>query len=276
MLAQADVASYTFTDADFERVRSLIRKQAGISLADSKRTMVYSRLQRRLRETGHRSFAAYLDSLDKADSAEKQRFVNALTTNLTAFFREAYHFPVLADFLKQRVAVSRPVRIWCAAASTGEEPYSLAMTAVEALADRPPVEILASDLDTDVLRQAGEGIYPLAGAQAVGNERLHRFFMKGVGQHAGNVKIKPAIASLVRFAQINLNAPSWPFRDPFDVIFCRNVMIYFDRETKHTLLGRLHASLRPGGLLFVGHSENFTEARDLFELQGKTVYRRVG
>ncbi|MGD9942538.1 MAG: CheR family methyltransferase [Burkholderiaceae bacterium] len=276
MLAQADVNGYSFTDADFERVRSLIRRQAGISLADSKRTMVYSRLQRRLRETGHRSFTAYLDSLDKTDTAERQRFVNALTTNLTSFFRESYHFPVLADFLKQRAASSRPVRIWCAAASTGEEPYSLAMTAIEALGERPPVEILASDLDTDVLHQAGEGIYPASAAQAIGNERLRRFFMKGVGRNAGQAKVKPNLTALLRFMQINLNAPNWPFREPFDAIFCRNVMIYFDRETKQTLLERLHGALRPGGLLFVGHSENFTEARELFELQGKTVYRRVG
>ncbi len=266
---------YAFGDDDFERVRQLIYQRAGISLADSKRNMVYSRLVRRLRDTGAKDFAGYLAHLERAGEAEWQQFVNSLTTNLTSFFREAYHFPILAEFLRS-MGRGRKIRIWCAAASTGEEPYSIAMTVIETLGDKPPVSLFASDIDTAVLARAEAGVYDLETAEGIGADRLRRFFLRGTGGNAGRVRARPELRSMIRFGQVNLIGDRWPFDEPFDVIFCRNVMIYFDRDTKVRIIERMHRSLAPEGLLFVGHSENFSAHRDLFLLRGQTVYRRVG
>ncbi len=268
--------AFSLSAHDFERVRELIYRRAGITLAPTKRSMVYSRLSRRLRDTGHTDVGAYLDALGKADSPEWQSFVNALTTNLTSFFREGYHFPVLAEHLRRLVAARGKASIWCAAASTGEEPYSLAITAVEALGARPPVTIFASDIDTDVLAKARRAVYPINTVESLEPDRRRRFFMRGTGSNAGMVRVRAEVAGLVEFGQVNLAAEPWPFREPFDVVFCRNVMIYFDTPTKAAVLTRIHRVLRPEGLLFVGHSENFSDRRDLFSLQGKTVYRKVG
>ena len=265
-----------FTAADFERVRAMIYRRAGITLASSKQNMVYSRLTRRIRETGYTDFTSYLDDVEKGNPDDWQLFVNALTTNLTSFFRESYHFPLLAEHLRSIAGQGRGQSIWCAAASTGEEPYSLAMTAVEALGQRPSVRIFASDIDTSVLERARQGVYPASTAEALEGDRLKRFFLRGVRRQEGMVRVRPEVASLVSFGQVNLASDGWPFKEPFDVIFCRNVMIYFDGPTKTAVLERMHRALRPGGLLFVGHSENFSDRRDLFILQGKTVYRRAG
>jgi chemotaxis protein methyltransferase CheR len=270
-----------FSVQDFERVRSLIHAHAGIALNPGKQNMVYSRLSRRLRETGHHSFSSYLDRLQREPDpagAEWQEFVNCLTTNLTSFFREAHHFPLLAARLQAAVAGSAQ-RIWCCAASTGEEPYSIAITAVEALDGRPGgasrVSIDASDIDTRVLATAQLGAYPLEDVERLGEARLRRFFLRGTGANAGRARVKPELRDLVAFRSFNLLSGSFP-KEPYDVIFCRNVMIYFDRPTQRQVLQRLHACLKPDGLLIVGHSENFTEHRDLFQLMGKTAYRRVG
>ncbi len=268
--------AFSLSAHDFERVRELIYRRAGITLAPTKRSMVYSRLSRRLRDTGHTDVGAYLDALGKADSPEWQSFVNALTTNLTSFFREGYHFPVLAEHLRRLVAARGKASIWCAAASTGEEPYSLAITAIEALGAKPPVTIFASDIDTDVLAKARRAVYPINTVESLEPDRRRRFFMRGTGSNAGMVRVRAEVAGLVEFGQVNLAAEPWPFREPFDVVFCRNVMIYFDTPTKAAVLTRIHRVLRPEGLLFVGHSENFSDRRDLFSLQGKTVYRKVG
>jgi len=270
------LAESKLTAADFERVRDLIYRHVGINLPPSKRTMVFSRLSRRLRETGHDSFSAYLDSVAGPHTAEWQQFVNALTTNLTSFFREAYHFPVLAEFLKHRPDPSRPPTIWCAAASTGEEPYSLAITVLDTLGARSGAKIFASDIDTNVLNTARRGVYPVASVDSLEPAVRNRHFMRGVRENSGFVRVRPELGAMITFDQVNLSADEWPFREPFDVIFCRNVMIYFDAKVKAGVLERMHRALRPGGLLFVGHSENFTDRRELFALQGKTVYRRVG
>ena len=270
------VAESKLTPADFERVRDMIYRHVGINLPPSKRTMVFSRLSRRLRETGHDSFSAYLDSVAGPHTAEWQQFVNALTTNLTSFFREAYHFPVLAEFLKNRPDQSRPPSIWCAAASTGEEPYSLAITVLETLGARSGAKIFASDIDTNVLTTARRGVYPVASVDSLEPAVRNRHFMRGVRENSGFVRVRPELGAMVTFDQVNLSADEWPFREPFDVIFCRNVMIYFDTKVKAGVLERMHRALRPDGLLFVGHSEHFTDRRELFALQGKTVYRRVG
>ena len=273
----AAAQEFKLTAADFERVRQLIYQRAGISLHAGKQAMVYSRLSRRLRETGHDSFAAYLDWLARASGAasesEWQEFVNCLTTNLTAFFREEHHFHALVEDLKARAA--RPIRMWCNAASTGEEPYSLAMTVAETLGTSAQVRIVCSDIDTKVLATAQHGIYA-ADARGLNPERLKRHFMRGKGSNDGHIRIKPELARLIEFRSFNLMSPSWTaLGEPFDLVFCRNVMIYFDNATQRKVLQRIHGAMKPDSLLYVGHSENFTEARDLFRLRGKTVYERV-
>lgn len=263
---------FEFHDRDFERVKSLIYGHAGISLSPAKRDMVYSRLSRRLRQLGLVNFDAYLDIVESGDAAECEAFTNALTTNLTAFFREAHHFPIFAQHL-QRAGAVQPQTIWCSAASTGEEPYSIAMTAVETFGSfNPPVRILASDVDTNVLATATAGIYPEERVEKIDPERLRRFFKRGSGANSGKVRVCDELRKLVTFRQINLLEDGWQIRGPLDVIFCRNVMIYFDKPTQLGILERFAPLLRNDGLLFAGHSESFHNAAHLFRLRGKTVY----
>jgi len=267
---------FAFSPQDFERVRRLIYDHAGINLHAGKQAMVYSRLSRRLRETGHRSFGDYLGWLQQAHDSgarsEWQQFVNGLTTNLTSFFREAHHFDSLAQDLRDRQG--RHLRIWCAAASTGEEPYSIAMVVDETLGSQASAEIVASDIDTTVLGTAGRGVYD-ADARGLSLARLQRHFLRGKGANQGRIRVRPALARLVSFRTLNLIDPRWDLGGPFDLVFCRNVMIYFDATTQRRVLERLHAALLPGGLLYVGHSENFTQAREWFRLRGKTIYVKV-
>ncbi len=279
----AERREYEFRKADFDRVRALIRQRAGIHLAEHKQNMVYSRLSRRLRVHAIHSFTEYLDRLERDEpfsQTETQEFVNALTTNLTSFFREAHHFDALTEFLHAGTG-REPPKIWCAAASTGEEPYSIAMTMMEAAAGRAPGKLLASDIDTGVLETAVRGVYRLDAVQrACGPTRPSRFFLRGTGANAGFVRVRPDLARLVEFAQVNLLATDWPLvrqfaGGAFDAVFCRNVMIYFDKSTQREIMARIAGVLRPGGLLFVGHSENFTDCRDTFVLRGKTVYQRL-
>jgi chemotaxis protein methyltransferase CheR len=273
---QTNVTEQEFTlgAADFERIRQLIYQRAGISLHSGKQAMVYSRLSRRLRETGYRSFADYLQALERGGTdTEWQEFVNCLTTNLTAFFREEHHFHALVDDLRERSGQS--LRIWCNAASTGEEPYSLAMTVAETLGTGASVRLVCSDIDTKVLATAQRGVYT-ADARGLSDERLRRHFLRGKGTNAGAIRVKPELAKLIEFRTFNLMSPSWAsLGEPFDFVFCRNVMIYFDNPTQRKVLEHMHAVMKPKGLLYVGHSENFTESRDLFKLRGKTIYERV-
>lgn len=258
--------------ADFERARRIIKERAGINLQASKQSMVQGRLARVLRDHHLADYGALLDAVQQPQSPLWQPFVNALTTNLTSFFREAYHFPMLADFLK---AHQGPVRIWCSAASTGEEPWSIAMTAQETLGAHASVKIFASDIDTDVLRTAQAGVYPVASDKGLDEARRRRWFLKGSGQNAGLMRVRPELVRMVEFGQINLVHDALRFPQPFDVVFCRNVMIYFDTPTQREVLQRIHTCMRPGGLLFAGHSENFSAHGDLFALKGKTVYERL-
>ncbi|WP_200949061.1 MULTISPECIES: CheR family methyltransferase [Massilia] len=266
---------FNFTRADFERVRGLIYQRAGISLADSKQEMVYSRLARRLRANGIASFASYLDALEAGRMpAEWESFTNALTTNLTSFFREAHHFPLLAEHaLKARAKHGAPLTIWCSASSTGEEPYSIAMTACEAFDTlTPPVQIIATDIDTNVLATASAGVYPLERVDKMEQARLRRFFLKGKGAQEGLVRVRPELRQLITFRQLNLLADGWDLKGPFDAIFCRNVMIYFDKATQRKILSRFVPLMKPDALLFAGHSENFLYVSDSLRLRGKTVY----
>jgi chemotaxis protein methyltransferase CheR len=265
---------FEWASADFDRVQSLIYKRAGISLNDGKHAMVYSRLSRRLRETGHRSFRDYLSWLESHDGDEWQEFINALTTNLTSFFRESHHFEILHDHLKSHPNGQR-WNIWCSAASTGEEPYSIVMTAMEALGNAKAFHLTASDIDSKVLATAARGVYKLENMKGLAPDKLHRFFFRGRAANSGMVRVKPELQTAVDFLQVNLIKDGWPFRDLFDIVFCRNVMIYFDAPTQRGVLERIHRNMKPGGLLFVGHSENFNDSRDLFALRGKTVYERL-
>lgn len=264
---------FEWTDADFDRVQVLIYKRAGINLHDGKHAMVYSRLSRRLRDTGHQSFHDYLSWLESTDGDEWQEFINALTTNLTSFFRERHHFEAFSSLM--RAKPEHPQwRIWCSAASTGEEPYSIAMTAAQALGAKGNFSVVASDIDSKVLATASNGIYKMESLKGLESVHMQRFFLRGKGGNSGLARIKPELRQKVEFLMVNLIRDDWPFREQFDVVFCRNVMIYFDAKTQRRVLERIHRVMKPGGLLFVGHAENFSDARELFLLKGKTVYER--
>lgn len=266
------VKEFEFTTHDFARVKALIHKRAGIALTDTKQEMVYSRLARRLRANGIMSFEQYLDDLERgSDDNEWEAFTNALTTNLTSFFREAHHFPILAELMRN---VQVPISVWCSASSTGEEPYSIAMTACEAFGTlTPPVHIIATDIDTNVLGTASNGVYAIDKVAKMSPERIRRFFLKGKGEQEGLVRIRPELRQMVTFKQLNLLADNLPIAGQFDAIFCRNVMIYFDKSTQGKILTKFRPLLKPDGLLFAGHSENFLYVSDAFTLRGKTVYQ---
>ncbi len=268
----AEMREYHFARKEFQRIRQLIHERAGIWLSEAKQDMVYSRLARRLRARGLRRFSDYLAVLEAGDEVEWEAFTNALTTNLTNFFREEHHFAILAEHVA-RAPKGRPSQLWCCASSTGEEPYSMAITLVETFGTfTPPVSILATDVDTQVLRKAEEGIYPLDRLEKMGAARVKRFFLRGIGDQAGYGRVRPELRKLVSFRRINLLDHTWPVRGPFDAVFCRNVMIYFDRPTQGTILRRFAPLLHIDGLLFVGHSESLFHVSDIFRLRGKTVY----
>jgi chemotaxis protein methyltransferase CheR len=270
---QESTREFVFTTGDFQRISRLIYEHAGISLTATKQEMVYSRLARRLRVRGLTTFADYLALLENRDDSEWEAFVNALTTNLTSFFREPHHFAELTRLLESRKRLQQGVSIWCCAAATGEEPYSLAMTAVEAYGNfTPPVTIVATDLDTNALEKASAGIYAEERVTRLRHDQLQRFFLKGSGSRSGSVRVRKELRELVTFRQVNLLDTQWPVRGPFDAIFCRNVMIYFDKATQRKVLEKLAPRLARNGLLFAGHSESFLHSADLFRLRGNTVY----
>jgi chemotaxis protein methyltransferase CheR len=264
---------FLFTERDFEKIRKLIYEHAGINLSGAKKDLVYSRLGRRLRANKLNRFSDYIELLDDKNSAEWEAFINALTTNLTSFFREAHHFPVLAahvDSIKHR----RPINIWCNAASTGEEPYTIAMTMMDLFGSlTPPVRIIATDIDTNALETAKNGVYSLERIEKLPKDVLQRFFLKGRGEQAGQVRVRKELSDLIEFRQLNLQDQKWPIQGPFDAIFCRNVMIYFDKPTQKKILQRFAPIMHQDGLLFAGHSESLQGLTDVFKLQGKTVYR---
>jgi chemotaxis protein methyltransferase CheR len=263
---------FKFTAQNFKRVQKLIYDHAGISLSESKQELVYSRLSRRLRITGISSFDEYLGLLERNDAAEWEAFTNALTTNLTSFFREAHHFSLLAEQMRKHGG-RESFSIWCSAASTGEEPYSLAMTAVDAFGSfTPPVTIIATDIDSNVLETAKAGVYPLARVDKLDPDLIKRFFLRGTGTQEGYIRVRQELRNMITFRQLNLLDNSWPIRPPLDVIFCRNVMIYFDKPTQLEILKKFVPLLGKDGLMYAGHSESFYHAEDYFKLRGKTVY----
>jgi len=267
---------FEFTEEDFGRIRRWLYDHAGIHLRDHKMHMVYSRLSRRLRTLNFTRFRDYLNFVGQ-DAQEWERFVNALTTNLTQFFREAHHFQTLAAqaqaaLTARTVSREKPFEVWCAAASTGEEAYSIAIALLETLGDGAPIKILASDIDTDVLKKAAAGVYGLERLRTLDETRRKRFFLKGVGPNTGFARVRGEVCATIEFARINLlETDAWPTRK-FDAVFCRNVMIYFDKPTQRRLLERFAATLRPDGLFYAGHSESLQHAADLFSARGRTVY----
>jgi chemotaxis protein methyltransferase CheR len=265
---------YEYTDRDFDRVRQLIYERVGIALAPTKKEMVYSRLSRRLRALGIDSFSEYLVRLEGPEGTDEwQSFTNALTTNLTSFFREPHHFEILQQHFQRIGKKKSRIRIWSAAASTGEEPYSIAMSAVEFFGGfNAPVSILATDVDTHVLDQGQRGIYPLERIERMPQERLKRFFMRGTGPNEGYCRVSDRLRQMIDFRQLNLLDTAWPIREPFDAIFCRNVMIYFDKPTQLAILKKMMPLLVPDGLFFAGHSESFFHASELIRPLGRTVY----
>jgi chemotaxis protein methyltransferase CheR len=274
-------SDFELTDANFNRLCELVRVHTGIALSDAKRQMVYGRLVRRLRALKVASFADYVQLLEGADPLELQAFTNAITTNLTSFFREAHHFDYLAEHLLPDVAAraggAGRLRIWSCACSTGEEPYSIAMVLREQQARLSGIDakILATDLDSNVLATGAAGVYPADRLRSVSRARAAEFFKEGSGQHQGTVKVAASLRQLVTFKQLNL-MQEWPMHGPFEAIFCRNVVIYFDLETKRALFERMAQLQAPGALLFLGHSESLYRISDHYELIGRTIYRRIG
>lgn len=275
----AEQREFTFTNSDFERIRALVYERAGIHLSETKSNLVYGRLSRRLRVLQLASFDDYLSYLQQHEETELTEFLNSITTNLTSFFRENHHFEALRNHVLPELMIvrraARRLRLWSAGCSTGEEPYSLAMVLSEVLLDQPgwDVKLLATDLDTDVLETARAGTYAEDRVRAVSRERLRRFFLRGAGANAGNVQVVAELRRLIAFNQLNL-METWPMRGPFDVIFCRNVVIYFDKPTQAGLFDRFADILSDEGTLFVGHSETLNKVTDRFELVGQTMYRK--
>ena len=260
------------SEADFRTLARLIHVEAGIVLGTQKQDMVLRRLSRRMHSLGLRSFREYARRLKADDGGEREHFRNALTTNLTAFFREEHHFLRLAELFARRGATRR-VRVWSAACSTGEEPYSIAIQACEHYGRTdPPVQILASDIDTQVLATARVGVYPLDRLKGVSDTRRRGYFDRGTGANEGLARVREPLRRLVHWQPQNLMASDYAVDGGLDAIFLRNVLIYFDRPTQRSILARMQRLLRPDGWLFVGHSENLFHCADLFRSLGQTVY----
>ena len=270
---------FVLSDAEFDQVRSLVYAKTGISLSDAKRELVYGRLVRRLRALHIDSFGAYIDMVANEHPEEIQHFINAITTNLTSFYREPHHFEYLAQSiipaLVKASAARRKIRIWSSACSTGEEAYSIAMTLRDCASvwSGFDVKILATDLDTNCVATGRHGVYGEDRVRDLPSSLVNRWFDQG--PNPGTVKVKPEIASMVSFGQLNL-MEAWPIKGPLDVIFCRNVVIYFDKETHRKLFQRMADMQREGSYLFLGHSETLFKVSTRYELVGRTIYRRAG
>ncbi|HEX4333032.1 MAG TPA: CheR family methyltransferase [Usitatibacter sp.] len=265
----ASSREFPFSAEQFRLISDRIYRFSGIRLPEAKREMVYARLTRRLRSLGLHSFDDYVRYLD-LEPAEWEHCTNALTTNVTSFYREEHHFESLAAYARTLPA-SRAMRVWSAGCSTGEEPYTIAMCLSEA---RPEGDftVLASDLDTQVLATAREAVYPMQSVTKLAPERQKRFFLRGTGRHEGRARVRPAVARHVEFTRVNLMDAEWPVEPGLDAIFCRNVMIYFDKPTQRRLVERFAALLRPEGLFFAGHAESLLDQGRYFRLRGQTVY----
>jgi chemotaxis protein methyltransferase CheR len=268
---------FHFSKQDFDLLRKLVNEHTGISLSEHKQEMLYSRLSRRLRILNLSSFASYYQLLKADDGEELVQFINAVTTNLTAFFREPHHFKLLEEnLLPQLLAkkqATRRLRIWSAGCASGEEAYSIAMIIKEIMPEYWDIKILATDLDSAVLAKAKQGVYEEGKMNGVSKARLHQWFKKGTKEQVGKVQVTPQLQDLITFKQLNLMHP-WPMRGPFDIVFCRNVVIYFDKPTQKTLFERFANIIDHEGYLFIGHSENLFQLSNRFRLLQQTVYMK--
>lgn len=275
-------SNFVMTDEDFVRIRHWVKDHTGIKLSDAKRQMVFSRLTKRLRSLGFESFKNYLDYVEEEGEIELVHFKNAITTNLTSFFREPHHFELLKDTIVPEIRNSwegrqqKEIRIWSAGCSTGEEAYSIAITlykGIQSLAGWD-VRILATDIDTSVLQRGRDGIYQVDRIDGL-DEKLVKGAFKSFAGDPSMVRVSDKLRSMVVFNQLNLMSPDWPMKKKFDVIFCRNVMIYFDKETQQTLVRRYCELLKDQGYLIIGHSETLFGTTENLKLVGKNVYRKV-
>ncbi|MEZ5235623.1 MAG: protein-glutamate O-methyltransferase CheR [Acidimicrobiia bacterium] len=276
MTSIAEQREFAFDRRHFQLLRTVARDEAGIDLNDSKDSLVYGRVVRRIRELGLSSFDEYCALVAAKRSSERSEFINCITTNVTAFFREPHHFSFLRDEalpeLMAERAGSRRLRLWSAACSTGQEPYSLAMTVADAVPDTWDCKILATDIDSNVVAYAERGVYTPRELAGVGPEH-RRWFRPADEADPSAMQISPKLQRSMYFRVLNLMEP-WPMRGPLDVIFCRNVIIYFSAETQHRLIDRFAQLLAPDGYLVIGHSESILHAPDRFEALGRTIYRR--
>ncbi|MHA7815415.1 MAG: CheR family methyltransferase [Pseudohaliea sp.] len=276
--APAPSREFELTDRDFSFVKQFIAREAGIELSDAKRNLVYSRLVRRLRALGLPSFSAYCSYLETGNEEELEHCVNALTTNLTAFFREPHHFEFLERELLPRLLREKrekELRVWSAGCSTGEEPYSLAMVLAERVPEDWNIKLLATDLDSSVVATGAAGEYALDRITGISDARRKRWFLRGRGPREGQVRVRQELRDMITFRRLNLLDP-WPFRNRFDFIFCRNVVIYFSKDTQRALFERYADQLQTDGHLFIGHSETLYRVSDRFKLLGSTIYQRTG
>jgi len=270
-------------DADFQYLRAFVLEHCGIALGEHKRQLVQGRLFRRLRALGLPNFGSYCELLRRDPHGELGELASAISTNVTAFFREVHHYDLLANellprWLHERRRDGDRLRIWSAGCSTGEEPYALAMVLAEAIeqsGSRLDAKILATDLSPQALETARKGVYPLERIAGISPERCRRWMLRGDGAYEGLACVHPRLRELVTIEPLNL-LHTWPMRGPFDAIFCRNVVIYFDQPTKRRLFHRYAELLPAGGYLFLGHSESLHGVNDEFELIGRTVYRKLG
>ena len=268
------------SEAEFNELRSIIHDMTGISMGSSKRLLVQRRISGRLKATNMPNFGAYIEHLKTAGATELEAFSNAVTTNLTSFFRERHHFEFLVETFLPQLAASKvlgkkKLRIWSAGCSTGEEPYSIAMTVQESLPNlrQWDVKILATDLDSDVLSRCRAGVYPQRNMENMSLDRLRRWFSKSADRDGDVYTVGRDLRELIVFNQLNLMRP-WPMRGSFDLIFCRNVVIYFDKPTQRVLMDRYADILEDDGYLIIGHSESLNTVSTRFDLIGKTIYRR--
>jgi chemotaxis protein methyltransferase CheR len=274
--------SFELSQSDFNFICQYTYEIAGIVLNASKKEMVYRRLTRIIRARNIASFTEYCDLLKSEPEKEKDYFINAITTNLTNFFREQHHFDYmlqheLPKIIENSLTNYKRLRIWSSASSTGEEPYSIAITILEGMKnslDQWDVKILATDIDSDALAVGKIGVYDNHRIEDIPNKIREKYFHKGIGENKNKVKVDGKLGKLITFKQLNLLC-DWPMKGPFDIIFCRNVIIYFDKETQQKLFARYHEMLAPGGLLILGHSENLGTHQVHFENIGRTIYRKL-
>lgn len=279
-MTMAAVNQANLPDRHFNQLKRLVYEHTGISLSESKKELVRRRFSPRLRELGLKDFGEYCELVSQGSTEELTHFVNAITTNLTSFFREPHHF----DFLEQRLlpeliekkSVNKKLRIWSAGCSTGEEPYSIAISLYRIIPniDSWNIKILATDIDTNILERAKRGVYGVERLEGLPRERTKGWFYKGRGKNEGRVKVNPKLQGLIHFKKLNL-MEDWPLNQPFDIIFCRNVMIYFDDQTQKRLIGRFCELQQVGSHLFLGHSESLYRVTSQYDLIGHTVYQRV-